>query len=169
MASEKQRKAARRNIVKAQAKWQSMSSGARSRSQPEGRRRRKPGATGEGDYYHVEVRPKTEFVTFRTHDIGEEGHLQRVAGKRESGSWSTAKWLIGKDDAHIEKGRLVADSIPASNLFRKLGSAPVRVMGDRFKAKDRPNIPEKDKPTAAQQRARRDNTKKAQATRYKQR
>ncbi len=165
MATERQRRTARRNIKKAQATWQGMSSRARSRSQPEGRRRRKPGTTGEGNYYHVEVRSKTGFVTFRTHDIGDVGHLQRVAGKRESGAWSTVKWLIGKDDAHIERGRLVADSEAARNLFRKLGTVPVRVKGDRFKAQDRPNIPEKDKPTAAQRRARGENIKKAQAAR----
>ena len=87
MATSKQRTAAKRNVRKAQATWRSMSWTARSRAQPEGRSRRKPGSTGGGNYYHIEVRPKGEFVTFRTHDIGEKGHVQRVAGKRRSGSW----------------------------------------------------------------------------------
>jgi hypothetical protein len=46
-----------------------MSRTARSRAQPEGRSRRKPGSTGGGQYYHIEVRPKDQFVTFRTYDI----------------------------------------------------------------------------------------------------
>jgi len=165
MATEKQRQAAKKNIKKAQAKWKSMSSSGHSRSQPEGRGRKKPGSTGEGNYYHVEVRPKDEFTSFRTQHVGDAGHLQRVAGKRSSGSWATAKWLISKEDAHVEGGKLVGDTRDAKDLIKKLGSEPVRKSGDRFEAKDRPNVPERSKPTTAQQRARRQNIKKAQAAR----
>ncbi len=165
MATERQHQAARKNIKKAQARWESMSSSEHSRSQPEGRERRKPATTGEGNYYHVEVRPKDEFTAFRTQDVGGKGHLQRVAGKRSSGSWATVKWLIGKEDAHVEGDRLVGDTKDAKDLLKKLGSEPVHTIGDRFEAKDRPNVPERAKPTAAQQRARSQNIKKAQATR----
>jgi len=113
----------------------------------------------------VEVRPKDEFTAFRTQDVGEHGHLQRVAGKRSSGSWSTATWLINKEDAHMEGGKLIPDTKDAKNLLKKLGSKPVHLSGDRFKAKDRPNVPERAKPTPAQMRARRENIKKAQAAR----
>jgi len=129
--------------------------------------RKKPGSTGEGNYYHVEVRPKDEFTTFRTQDVGDRGHLQRVAGKRASGSWATVKWLIGKEDAHVEGGKLVPDTKEAKDLIKKLGAEPVRKSGDRFEARDRPNVPERSKPTAAQTRARRENIKKAQAARSK--
>lgn len=167
MATEKQRQAAKRNIKKAQARWKSMSSQEHARAQPEGRGRKKPGTTGEGNYYHVEVRPKDDFTTFRTQDVGDEGHLQRVAGKRSSGSWATVKWLIGKEDAHVEDGKLVGDTRDAKDLLKKLGSEPVRKNGDRFEAKPRRNVPEHEKPTAAQQRARRQNIKKAQTARRK--
>src|SRR5881227_228410 len=100
MATQKQREAARKNIRKAQAAWKSMSHRQHAQAQPEGRKRKKPGTGGEGDYYHVGVRPKDDFVTFRTQDVGEPRHIQRVAGKRESGSWGTVKWLISKEDAH---------------------------------------------------------------------
>ncbi len=165
MATERQRQAARKNIRKAQARWESMSSREHSRSQPEDGERRKPATTGEGNYYHVEVRPKDEFTAFRTQDVGGKGHLQRVAGKRSSGSWATVKWLIGKEDAHVEGDRLVGDTKDAKDLLKKLGSEPVHTIGDRFEAKDRPNVPERAKPTAAQQRARSQNIEKAQATR----
>ena len=164
MATMKQRQAARKNIKKAQSRWQSMSSRQRSTSQPEGRGRQRPGAGG-GQYYRVEVRPKSEFVTFRTQDVGSKGHIQRVAGKRESGSWATVAWLIGKEDAHVAGGRLVPDTTDARNLIEKLGTKPVHKSGDRFDAKDRPNVPERSKPTAAQKRARSTNIKKAQAAR----
>ena len=165
MATKKQRQAARRNIRKAQAAWKGMSSRQHARSQPEGRSRKKPGTGGGGDYFHVAVRPKQQFATFRTQDVGEPGHIQRVAGKRRSGSWDTVKWLISKDDAHVEHGRLVADSAEARKVLSQLGSKPVHIRGDVFEAAPRPNVPERAKPTAAQRRARSANIKKAQAAR----
>jgi hypothetical protein len=73
--------------------------GMATEKQRQGRGRQKPGSGGKGNYYHVEVRAGDDFETFRTQDVGDEGHLQRVAGKRPSGSWTTVKWLISKDDA----------------------------------------------------------------------
>ena len=127
--------------------------------------RRAPGSGGQGEYYHVEVRPGEDFVTYRTQDVGDPGHIQRVAGKRESGSWATVKWLIGKEDAHVEGKTLVGDTSDAKDVLKKLGSKPVHKSGDRFEAAPRRNIPEKSKPTAAQKRARSQNIKKAQAAR----
>jgi hypothetical protein len=129
--------------------------------------RKKPGSTGKGDYYHIEVRPKSEFVSFRTQDVGRKGHIQRVAGKRSSGSWSTAKWLIGKEDAHVQGSKLIPDTKDAKEVIKQLGSQPVRVIGDQFKASPRLDVPGCAKPTPAQQRARRENIKKAQAARQR--
>lgn len=134
-------------------------------AQPQGRNRAKPGTKGEGNYYRIVVRPKEEFVTFRYHDIGEKGHIQRLAGKRSSGSWDNQAWLIGKEDAHMEGGRLVPDTNNARKVLDKLGSTPKYVKGDIFEAKDRPNIPEYAKPTTAQRKARMGNIEKAQAAR----
>jgi hypothetical protein len=165
MATQKQREAARRNIKKAQAAWQSMSHTQHARSQPQGRGRQKPGMGGEGEFYRIVVRPKEQFVTFRTQDVGGPGHIERVAGKRESGSWATQAWLVSKQDAHREGGRLVPDTTEARNLLATLGSEPIHAKGDIFEAKDRRNVPEREKPTAAQQRARTRNIQKAQAAR----
>jgi hypothetical protein len=111
------------------------------------------------------VRSKQDFVTFRTQDVGDPGHIQRVAGKRRSGSWDTVKWLISKHDAHIQGGELVADTPEARDVLAQLGSKPVHVEGDVFEAQPRPNVPEREKPTPAQRRAQRVNIKKAQAAR----
>jgi hypothetical protein len=73
--------------------------------------------------------------------------------------------LISKEDAHVEDGKLVGDTSEAKDLIRKLRTRPVQIRGDRFEAKDRRNVPERSKPTAAQQRARRQNIKKAQVAR----
>jgi hypothetical protein len=165
MATQKQREAAKKNIKKAQAVWKSMSHEEHARAQPQGRQRQEPGTTGEGGYYRIRVRPSDEFVMFRTQDVGDSGHIQRLAGKRQSGSWATQTWLVSKQDAHIHDGTLVPDSAEARDLFERLGAKPVHVKGDIFRAKDRPNVPEREKPTKAQQRARRENIKKAQAAR----
>jgi hypothetical protein len=137
----------------------------KSPSRAQGSRRQKPGSGGQGNYYHVEVRDGGDFETFRTDDVGDPGHLQRVSGKRASGSWATVKWLIGKEDAHVEGGKLVGDTKDAKDLLKKLRSRPVQIRGDRFEAKPRRNVPERSKPTTAQTRARRQNIKKAQAAR----
>jgi hypothetical protein len=127
--------------------------------------RKAPGSTGKGNYYHIELRDGADFETFRTQDVGDPGHLQRVGGKRAGGGWSTVKWLVSKEDAHVEDGKLVGDTQEAKDLIRKLRSRPTHIRGDRFQAKPRRNVPERSKPTAAQTRARKKNIKKAQAAR----
>lgn len=166
MATTKQKAAARKNVKKAQRAWKRMSARAHGRAQPEGRDRAKPGVTGHGQFFHVEVRPRRAFKTFRTQDVGGKGGIERVAGKRGSGSWDTQKWLIGKDQAHLDRGRLVPDTAAARKVLDDLGTAPLHVRGDRFKAKPRPNVPEREKPTSAQRRAQRRNIEKAQAARH---
>lgn len=165
MTTDKQKEAAKENIKKAQRRWQEMTPRERALAQPEGRKRAKPGTKGEGDYFRIVVRSKEEFTTFRYHDVGEKGHILRLAGKRSSGSWDTQAWLISKDDAHIEGDTLVADNDDARKVIEALGSKPKHVKGDVFEAKDRPNVPESKKPTEAQQRARLENIKKAQQAR----
>lgn len=167
MATTKQRETARQNIKKAQAKWQSMSHRQHALAQPEGRSRAKPGTKGGGSYFRIVVRPKQQFTTFRYQDVGKPGGLQRLSGKRSSGSWSTQAWLISKNMAHIDGDILVADAQDAKDLLSKLGSRPVHKKGDIFTAKDRRNVPEREKPTAAQKRAQSENIKKAQAARRK--
>lgn len=120
--------------------------------------RQKPGSSGKGDYYHVEVLPKSGFVTFRTQDVGKKGHIQRVAGKRASGSWATVKWLIGKEDAHVDGNHLIPDTKGAKDVIKQIGVQPIHVSGDRFKAKPSVNGSKRVQPTAAQQ-----NIKKVEA------
>ena len=167
MATQRPKSAAKKNVKKAQHAWKTSSARAHSRAQPQGRGRTKPGATGRGEYFHVEVRPRSQFKTFRTQDVGKPGGIQRVAGKRQSGSWDTQKWLIGKSEAHLAGDRLVADTEGARKVLRDLGATPVHMTGDRFKAKPRANVPEAKKPTPAQKRARSGNIRKAQAARSK--
>lgn len=99
--------------------------------------RRAPGSSGRGEYYHIELRRDEDFATYRTQDVGDPGHIQRVGGKREGGPWATVKWLVSKEDAHVEDGTLVADTQDARDLLRRLRSKPVHLSGDRFEAKPR--------------------------------
>lgn len=165
MTTEKPRWSVRKNISKAQQIRRGMPSREHARAQPEGKARAKPGTTGEGKYYHIEVRPKTEFATFHTQDVGKKGGIQRVAGKRGSGSWDTQKWLIEKNLADVEEGRLIPNMQDTEEIIDALGSTPKYRGGDRFEAKPHPNVPERLKPTKAQRRAQKRNIKKAQEAR----
>lgn len=132
MTTAKRHAASRANIGKPHATRTSVSSRQHARAQPQARVRKKPGTGGAGNYYHVGVRDKKGFVTFRTQDVGRRGHIQRVAGKRGSGSWDTVKWLIHKDDAHIERGHLIPDTDDAKKMLAQLGSRPIHIRGDTF-------------------------------------
>jgi hypothetical protein len=131
--------------------------------------RAKPGARGTGGFFHIQVWPKSEFVGFRNQDVGGRGGIERVAGRRANGSWDTQKWLIGKTEAHVDGGRLVADSVAVGKVLAQLGSVPRPLGGDRFTAKPRRKIPEAEKPTPAMRRAQLANIKKAQAAVRKRR
>ncbi|KTD22292.1 Uncharacterised protein [Legionella lansingensis] len=99
--------------------------------------------------------------------MGEKGGAQRVAGKKSSGSWATQKWLISKDKAYVdEAGYLRGKTEGIKKVLKRLGSVPCRKEKDHFTAKPRENVPEKKKPTKAQQKARQENIKKAQEARY---
>ncbi len=158
--------AAKKNIKKAQAKWRSMTKAEHAAAQPEGRARKKPGMGGMGKFYRVVVRDKSDFVTFRNHDVGEKGHIERLAGKRSNGSWATVAWLIDKKDAHISNGILVGDSQDVKDVLGKLRRKPKYLKGDIFEAGPRVNVPESSKPTPAMKKAQTKDIKKAQAVRW---
>jgi hypothetical protein len=132
-------------------------------------RRAKPGARGTGRFFHIQLRPQSDFVSFRNQDVGRRGGIERIAGRRANGSWDTQKWLIGKSEAHLDGDELVADSVAAEKVLSQLGSVPRHLGGDRFIAKPRRDIPEREKPTPAMRRAQRANIKKAQAAVRKRR
>jgi hypothetical protein len=157
MASSAQKEAARENVPHAQAVWKGMSFHKRAVTQSEGLNRAKPDIKGRSHYYRIVVRPKEQFTSFRTQDIGNPGGLQRLAGRRSSGSWATQAWLVNKDSAHVEGKKLIADNKDVQDLIRQLGSQPILEKGDIFTAKDRPNVAEKDKSTPAMNRAQQEN------------
>lgn len=145
MATLKQIKAAKENIKKAQMKWKSMTSRQRAIAQADGRRRAKPGSTGKGDFFRIIVRNKEQFSSFKNHDVGGKGGIERIAGHRRSGSWDTQAWLISKDRAVRVNDTLRAKDKYVQEVLDQLGSKPKHVKGDIFKAKPTYNVPEKDK------------------------
>lgn len=167
MASLRQRKAVRKNIRKAQARWRAMTKRQHSLAQPEGRARRRPGTGGKGRYYRIEVRPTARFVSYRLHDVGRGGHTKRLAGKRTSGSWDTKSWLVLKSDAHVKGRTLVIDNPSAKTALKGIRGPIRHFKGDLFRAKPRRNVPEASKPTPAQRRAQTKNIKKAQRARWR--
>ncbi|MBI4087127.1 hypothetical protein HY416_04085 [Candidatus Kaiserbacteria bacterium] len=168
MVTPKQKVAAKRNVKKAQAVWKGMTKRQHSLAQPEGRARKKPGTTGKGKFYRIEIRPKGEFKTFRVQDVGKKGGLERLAGRRSSGSWDTVTWLVAKEEAHVgPNGQLVIDSPRARTALTQIVGPIVHVKGDVFRAHPKKNVPESAKPTPAMRRAQKTNIKKAQAARRK--
>src|SRR3989344_7225956 len=168
MVTKRQMTAAKKNIKKAQAAWKGMTKRQRTLAphghfhfskpayrqeklvaQPQGRGRKKPGTTGKGKFYRIEVRPKSEFTSFRVQDVGEKGGLERLAGKRSSGSWDTATWLVEKKDAHVKNGHLIITGAKAKSVLKSISGHIYHVKGDIFRAHPRKNVPEASKPTAA--------------------
>lgn len=169
MATKKQVAAAKKNVKKAAAAWKGMTSRQRALAQPQGRGRKKPGTGGEGKFYRIEVRPKGQFTSFRTQDVGKKGGLERIAGRRSSGSWDTATWLVDKKHAHVtSSGQLVIDNAKErAALAKALSGKITHVKGDIFHAHPVKNVAEKTKPTPAMKKAQQTNIKKAQAARKK--
>src|SRR3990167_11562040 len=166
MATTKQRTAAKRKIKKAQAVWKGMTKRQHTLAQPQGRARKKPGAGG-GKFYRIEVRPKADFVSFRTQDVGKKGGLERIAGRRSSGSWATVTWLVEKKKARVSaSGELTfTDAKDRTAMSKAVRGKIAHVKADIFKALPARNVPEKAKPTPAMKRAQSKNIKKAQAAR----
>jgi len=168
MTPRERREIARQNVKKAQARWRAMSHRERARAQPQGRSRKKPGTTGKGRFYRILVRPKDEFVTFRVQDVGGKGGLERLAGKRTSGSWDTVSWLVEKKDAKVmPNGQLHITGAKARSVLKNIRGPIMHVKGDIFKSRGERNVPERLKPTPAMRRAQRENIKRAQAARRK--
>ena len=115
-------------------------------------RRAKPAARPRG-FFHIEVQPKEAFVEFKSQDIGRDGGIERVAGKRAGGSWSTQEWLIAKDQAHVERGTLIGDTADARRVLTLLRSEPRRIKADRFTIHGSSGMPPEVRPTMVPRRA----------------
>src|SRR3989344_3049575 len=126
------------------------------------KRRKNPGTIGEGRFYRIEVRPKSEFTSFRNQDVGMKGGLERLAGRRSSGSWDTVSWLVEKSKAHVKNGHLIVTDPKVKRAIAILRGPIKHVKGDVFRAHDRKNVPEAKKPTLAMRRAQKKNIRKAQ-------
>jgi hypothetical protein len=171
MATRKQKSAAKKNVRKAQKAWKGMTKRQRSLAQPEGRSRRKPGTTGKGKFFRIEIRPKAQFTSFRVQDVGKKGGLERLAGRRSSGSWSTVSWLLSKEKAHVGPNHtlVIDDKKDKASLAKAISGKVKWVKGDVFSAHPAKNVPEAAKPTPAMKRAQKANIKKAQSARRKRR
>jgi hypothetical protein len=172
MATDRQKSSGRKNIRKAQkarrtkktprpaaarkkpttkARVRAKTAKAKPRAKSTARRRTKSTARRRG-FFHIEVQPKEVFVAFKIQDIGSEGGIERVAGKRAGGSWSTQEWLIAKDQAHVERGTLIGDTVDARRVLTMLGSEPRHFMADRFTIHGHTGMPADVSPTLAPRR-----------------
>ncbi|MDQ3634595.1 MAG: hypothetical protein M3405_08820 [Acidobacteriota bacterium] len=91
--------------------------------------------SNDSNFYHIEIRSPAEFKRFRLVGINEKIGIEKVNGQREDCSWEIVKWLVSKDAAHIEDGKLIADHKKVQEIFDKINSVPIHIEGDRFVAK----------------------------------
>jgi hypothetical protein len=136
MPTARKKHAVKRSIRKAQRGRRFTSSRARAQVLPYSRWRR-----GAGSSRSI------------TTTSAKKGGVERIAGQRPDRTWATAGWLISKDMAHVERGRLVPDTVDARKVLSTLGVTPRRVSGDRFQAKNRPKVPERKKRKRTMRRA----------------
>lgn len=81
-------------------------------------KRKEPGSTGEGRYFHIIVHPQETFTHFCTRDVGRSGHSLLVLGKKKDGRWATHKWLINKKDAYISSaGKLCSSDFKVQQIL----------------------------------------------------
>jgi len=65
-------------------------------TEPAHRHRAKPGATGGGRFFHIELRPAKELVAFRVQNVGGPAAIERVAGRRANGRPCRGRSLDGR-------------------------------------------------------------------------
>lgn len=167
-ATRKTRKAPRRKTstahskvatrAKSKTKPRAKTAKAKPRAKPPARpkstaRRSAAGSAKRRGSFHIEIQPKEAFVEFKTQDIGRDGGIERIAGKRAGGAWSTQEWVIAKDQAHVERGTLIGDTVDARRVLTMLGAEPRRIKADRFTIHGHTGMPADVSPTLAPRRA----------------
>ena len=167
MTTQKRREAAKNNIKKNQDVGQNMSTKERPLAKASEHAGEQPEFAKAGDYYHIGVRDKSQYQTFRTQKVADKDGLLQVAGQRSNAAWDVVEWLLSKQLAHVEGGKLLADHHDAQEVLDNLGSTPEHVEGDLFFARLCPNVPEKDEPTEVQRGAHQEKIKKAKVERHK--
>jgi hypothetical protein len=86
----------------------------------------------EGSYYRIIVRPREDFKSFKSETPTINNTIQQINGKNAEGQWSTQSWLIHKDGAHIDSGKLVPDNKAVRRLLQVLDGHVVHIKDDVF-------------------------------------
>lgn len=100
-------------------------------------KRGESGSVRKGHFFHIEVRPSTEFEAFYTEDVGRKGHSKLVLGKsKEDGKWITHKWLISKEDAYIsDHGKVESEDPRIQKILDYLDGDLTHKEKDTFSAR----------------------------------
>ena len=91
--------------------------------------RKEPGEGGRGKYYHILLRSKAGFLTFRTRPTPNTQGVLEVLGKRPNGEWETQKILLKKRLATQDGRHLTVHLVSAKNALPILRE-PIRQMHD---------------------------------------
>jgi len=57
----------------------------------------------EGEHLRVRIRDPKKFTKFRTQDVGDLGHTQRVAGWSKKSGWQTQAWIFKLEDVESRR------------------------------------------------------------------
>lgn len=83
-------------------------------------------------YFRIIIRPRKQFVAFHTLETREPSSVQRLAGHRPASVRANQTWLLSKEIAHVEKGRIIPDTSEAVELLAAFAHEPVHQRDDLF-------------------------------------
>jgi hypothetical protein len=84
-------------------------------------------------YFRIIIRPRKQFVAFRTLGAEAPSSVQRLTNHQPMSIRPNQTWLLSKEIAHVEKGRIIPDTSEAVELLAAFGHQPVHQRDDLFK------------------------------------
>jgi len=89
-------------------------------------------AASKRGYFRIITRPRQRFAAFCGQDVAEPSIVQRLTERGPTPGDKTQTWLLSKEMAHVEKGRIVPDTKEAADLLATFGREPVHRTDDLF-------------------------------------
>lgn len=89
-------------------------------------------AASKQGYLRIITKPRLHFATSCAQDVGRPGSVQRLTDRRQLSANKSQTWLLSKEIAHVEKGKIVPDTLEAAELLATFSREPVHRTDDLF-------------------------------------
>lgn len=89
-------------------------------------------AASKKGYLRIITRPRLHFANSCVQDAGDPGSIQRLTDGRQLSANKSQTWLLSKDMAHVERGKIVPDTLEAAELLATFSREPVHRTDDLF-------------------------------------